>query len=217
MSSVSFRKLERSYGARPIVKRIDREIADREFVVLVGSSGLLGNAYHHYDIGGHTSLFGNVRTAELSIRWAEMGAFTPVMRTHEGNRPRDHLQIDRDPEVLRHFARMMPYLKSLVAEASSRGLPVQRPRFMHFEDDLRTYAIQDAYLYGPDVLVAPIWRAGKSEWATYLPRGAEWVHTWSGRSFTGGEATVSAPDGQPPVFYRSDSAFVELFAGLRTL
>ena len=61
------------------------------------SSGLLGNAYHHSDIGGYTSLFGNVRTAELIMRWAEMGAFTPVMRTHEGNRPRDNLQIDQDP------------------------------------------------------------------------------------------------------------------------
>jgi sulfoquinovosidase len=189
------------------------------------SSGLLGNAYHHSDIGGYTSLFGNVRTAELIIRWAEMGAFTPVMRTHEGNRPRDNLQIDQDPEVLRHFARMtrvyvhlVPYLKSLVAEASARGLPVQRPLFLHFEDDPRTYAIQDAYLYGPDVLVAPVWQAGKGEWTTYLPRGAEWVHAWSGRSFTGGrEATVSAPYGQPPVFYRSDSTFAELFAGLRTL
>ena len=120
------------------------------------SSGLLGNAYHHSDIGGYTSLFGNVRTAELIMRWAEMAAFTPVMRTHEGNRPRDNLQIDQDPEVLAHFARMTrfyvhlaPYLKSLVAEASARGLPVQRPLFLHFEHDARTYAIQDAYLYGP--------------------------------------------------------------------
>jgi len=197
-----------------------RSLEGRSVVITGGASG-----YHHSDIGGYTSLFGNVRTAELIIRWAEMGAFTPVMRTHEGNRPRDNLQIDQDPEVLRHFARMtrvyvhlVPYLKSLVAEASSRGLPVQRPPFLHFEDDPRTYAIQDAHLYGPDVLVAPVWQAGKSEWTTFLPRGAEWVHAWSGRRFTGGrEATVPAPYGQPPVFYRSDSTFAELFAGLRTL
>ena len=189
------------------------------------SSGLLGNAYHHSDIGGYTSLFGNVRTAELIIRWAEMAAFTPVMRTHEGNRPRDNLQIDQDADVLAHFARMtriyvhlVPYLKSLVAEASARGLPVQRPLFLHFEDDARTYDIQDAYLYGPDMLVAPVWQAGRAEWTTYLPKGADWIHAWSGKIFTGGqEATVAAPFGQPPVFYRSDSGFAELFAGLRTL
>jgi alpha-glucosidase len=189
------------------------------------SSGLLGNAYHHSDIGGYTSLFGNVRTAELIMRWAEMGAFTPVMRTHEGNRPRDNLQIDQDPEVLAHFAQMTkvyvhlaPYLKSLVAEASSRGLPVERPLFLHFEDDPRTYAVQDAYLYGPDLLVAPVWRAGRTEWSTYLPEGAEWVHAWSGRTFAGGQdATVAAPFGEPPVFYRAASGFAELFAGLRNI
>jgi sulfoquinovosidase len=189
------------------------------------SSGLLGNAYHHSDIGGYTSLFGNVRTAELIMRWAEMGAFTPVMRTHEGNRPRDNLQIDQDAQVLAHFARMtrvyvhlVPYLKSLVAEASTQGLPVQRPLFLHFEDDARAYAIQDAYLYGSDLLVAPVWQAGKSEWTTYLPEGADWIHAWSSEAFVGGrEVTVPAPFGRPPVFYRAGSEFSELFAGLRHL
>jgi alpha-glucosidase len=189
------------------------------------SSGLLGNAYHHSDIGGYTSLFGNVRTAELIMRWAEMGAFTPVMRTHEGNRPRENLQIDQDPQVLAHFARMtnvyvhvVPYLKSLVTEASTRGLPVQRPLFLHFEDDPRTYTIQEAYLYGSDLLVAPVWHSGKTEWSTYLPEGVEWVHVWSGKTFVGGQdVTVPAPFGEPPVFYRSGSEFKELFAGLRSL
>ncbi|MBD2748717.1 alpha-glucosidase [Microvirga sp. BT688] len=189
------------------------------------SSGLLGNAYHHSDIGGYTSLFGNVRTAELIMRWAEMGAFTPVMRTHEGNRPRDNLQIDQDPEVLAHFARMtqvyvhlVPYLKSLVAEASTQGLPVQRPLFLHFEADARTYAIQDAYLYGADMLVAPVSQAGKTEWSTYLPAGADWIHVWTNETFTGGrDVTVTAPFGQPPVFYRAGSRFSDLFASLRAL
>ncbi len=102
------------------------------------SAGLLGNAYHHSDIGGYTSLFGNVRTPELLMRWSEMAAFTPVMRTHEGNRPRENLQIDEDADVLAHFARMTrvyvhlaPYLKTLVAEARATGLPAQRPRPAH--------------------------------------------------------------------------------------
>ncbi|MBM6594370.1 alpha-glucosidase [Microvirga pudoricolor] len=189
------------------------------------SSGLLGNAYHHSDIGGYTSLFGNVRTAELCMRWAEMAAFTPVMRTHEGNRPRDNLQIDQDEEVLAHFARMTriyvhlaPYLKSLVAEASARGVPAQRPLFLHFEDDPRTYTIQDAYLYGPDLLVAPVSQAGASQWSVYLPGGADWVHPWSGRRFTGGQdVTVDAPLGQPPVFYRAGSSCSDLFSALSGL
>jgi len=189
------------------------------------SSGLLGNAYHHSDIGGYTSLFGTVRTAELLMRWAEMAAFTPVMRTHEGNRPRENLQIDQDPAVLAHFARMTriwvhltPYLRTLVAEASSTGLPVQRPVFLHFEADERTYAIQDAYLYGPDLLVAPVHREGAEVWETYLPAGETWTHLWSGRTYVGGApAAVPAPFGQPPVFFRAGTSHRALFEGLRAL
>lgn len=189
------------------------------------SSGLVGNAYHHSDIGGYTSLFGNVRTAELLMRWSEMAAFTPVMRSHEGNRPRDNLQLDQDSDVLAHFARMTaiyvhlaPYLGSLSAEAVAHGLPVQRPLFLHHEDDKATYAIQDSYLYGRDMLVAPIWRAGETERQVYLPRGRQWVHAWSGTTYEGGgEITVPAPLGQPPVFYAADAGFAALFAGLRSL
>lgn len=189
------------------------------------SAGLLGNAFHHSDIGGYTSLFGNVRTPELLMRWSEMAAFTPVMRTHEGNRPRDNLQIDEDPAVLAHFARMTrvwvhlaPYLRGLVAEAAASGLPAQRPLFLHFEADRRTYAIQDAYLYGPDLLVAPVHAAGADEWQVYLPAGTDWVHLWSGASSGGGRSVrVPAPLGSPPVFFRADSARRALFEGVAGL
>jgi alpha-glucosidase len=95
---------------------------------------------------------------------------------------------------------------------------VQRPLFLHFEDDARTYAIQDAYLYGADLLVAPVWQAGRTEWTTYLPEGAEWNHVWSGETFAGGQdVNVQAPFGKPPVYYRVGSKFTDLFAGLRML
>lgn len=188
------------------------------------SSGLLGNAYHHSDIGGYTSLFGNVRTPELLMRWAEMAAFTPVMRTHEGNRPTENLQIDGDAQVLAHFARMTrihvhlaPYLRVLREEASGRGLPVQRPLFLHFPDDRSTYAIQDCYLYGPDLLVAPTWQSGSMNRRVHLPAGAEWVHVWSADRHAGGqEVTVETPFGEPAVFYRSDSGHRALFDRLRS-
>ena len=187
------------------------------------SAGLLGNAFHHSDICGYTSLFGNVRTAELIMRWAEMAAFTPVMRTHEGNRPRDNLQVDGDPAVLAHFARMtqiwlalVPYLRSVVAEAVATGLPAQRPLFLHYEADDRCAAIQDCYLYGRDLLVAPVLEPGTDRRTTLLPDGDRWVHLWSGQAFAGGGAiTVAAPLGQPPVFYRAGSPHSSLFDGLR--
>jgi len=189
------------------------------------SSGLLGNAFHHSDIGGYTSLFGNVRTPELMMRWSEMAAFTPVMRSHEGNRPRDNLQLDGDPAVLEHFAGMTaiyvhlsPYLRTLSLEAARRGLPVQRPLFLHHEEDQRTYGIQDCYLYGRDLLVAPVWQASQDQRSLYLPAGIDWIHVWTGQSFAGGqEISVAAPLGRPAVFYRADSEFETLFAGLREL
>lgn len=187
------------------------------------SSGLLGNAFHHSDIGGYTSLFGNVRTPELFMRWAEMAAFTPVMRSHEGNRPRDNLQVDDDPAVLSHFARMTaiyvqlsPYLRRLSLEATRRGLPVQRPLFLHHEEDRRTYGIQDCYLYGRDVLVAPVWQASEDERKLYLPARTDWIHVWTGQSFAGGQdISIKAPLGRPAVFYRADTEFETLFVGLR--
>jgi alpha-glucosidase len=194
--------------------------------VIVGalSSGLLGNPCHHSDIGGFTSLFGNVRSLELMQRWAEMAAFTAVMRTHEGNRPAENLQYDTAPEALAHLARMTrihahlaPYLRTLIEEAAARGWPLQRPMFLH-DDDPATYAIHDQYLFGRDLLVAPVHRDGARDWRVYLPAGAAWRHVWSGQTHDGGRhVTVAAPIGQPPVFARAPSPFADLFAALATL
>lgn len=189
------------------------------------SSGLLGNAYHHSDIGGYTSLFGNVRTAELLMRWTEMAAFTAVMRSHEGNRPDQNLQLDQDPQVLAHFARMTrvyrhlaPYIRDLRVEASEEGLPLQRPLFLHHQDDARTYAEQTQYLFGRDLLVAPVLEAAVSARLVYLPTGANWVHVWSGEVFNGGQSIqIAAPFGQPPVFYRVGADRSDLFQSLRSL
>lgn len=189
------------------------------------SSGLLGNAYHHSDIGGYTSLFGNVRTAELLMRWSEMAAFTAVMRSHEGNRPTQNLQLDQDPEVLAHFARMTriyralaPYLRQLSAEAATTGLPVQRPLFLHHEADPACYTVQDQYLYGADMLVAPVCEAGQDSRSVHLPQGCDWEQLWTGALSAGGQRIeVAAPIGKPAVFFRSDSAFADLFRSLRAL
>ena len=186
------------------------------------SAGLLGNAHHHSDCGGYTSLFDTTRDAELAMRWAEMSAFTSMIRTHEGNRPRQNVQYDDDPEVLAHFAKMTriyahlaPLIRRLSHEASSTGLPIQRPLFLHFEDDQQCYANQTSYLLGPDLLVAPVLDAGRTDWTTWLPNGANWVHVWSGAEHAGGQTvTVAAPFGQPPVFYRAGSADAALFAGI---
>ncbi len=188
------------------------------------SAGLVGNAYSHSDLGGYTSLHGNVRTAELIMRWAEMVAFTPVMRTHEGNRPDDNLQVDSTPEILAHFASMTlvhaalaPYVRHLCREAAMTGLPAQRPLFLHYPAERSLYPVQDQYLYGEDMLVAPVIEEGASARTVILPGTEPWIHLWSGGACTPGTHDIDAPLGQPPVFYRPGSAFAALFESLRDL
>ena len=81
--------------------------------------------------------------------------------------------------------------------------------------DVNASLVGEQWRIGADLLVAPVIAAGKSEWTTYLPAGADWVHVWSGKSHAGGaDVTVAAPFGQPPVFYRAGSADAALFDGI---
>ena len=180
------------------------------------SAGMSGCGLTHSDIGGYTSLFDNTRTKEVFLRWAEMAAFTPVMRTHEGNRPDTNFQYYDDEDCMNRLARLVdiyttltPLLKELVKENAETGIPVQRSLFLHHEDDPRCYTEQFEYLLGPDVLVAPVWQEGQTEWNVYLPEG-EWTHLWTGATYGKGECTVPAPLGNTPVFYRKDSRWAPL-------
>jgi len=181
------------------------------------SLGMTGGGLHHSDIGGYTTLFGMKRTKELFMRWAEMGAFTPIMRTHEGNKPGDNWQFDSDDETIHHFAKMSlvyktlaPYTKAIVKENSEKGVPVQRPIFMHYEDDEKAYGIKYEYLYGRDILVAPVYEEKRSTWKVYLPKD-EWVHLWTLQEYKGGDIIIDVPLGQPAVFYRKNSVYADLF------
>ena len=85
-----------------------------------------------------------------------MAMFTPVMRTHEGNRPDSNFQYYEDEDCMEQLARLVdiytmlaPYMKTLVKENAEKGIPVQRPLFLHYEEDERAYAIQYEYLLGP--------------------------------------------------------------------
>lgn len=187
------------------------------------SLAMTGHGLHHSDIGGYTTLFDMKRTKELLLRWCDFSAFTPMMRTHEGNRPGDNWQFDGDAETIAHFARMTtvfttlkPYIKAAVAQNAKSGLPVMRPLFLHYEDDARCYELKYQYLFGRDLLVAPVHEQGCKTWTLYLPPDA-WVNLWTGETCGGGDITVDAPLGKPPVFYRADSEWAALFSTLRAL
>ncbi len=198
---------------------VDFSIHDGLASVICGalSTGMSGCGLHHSDIGGYTSLFNNLRTKEVFLRWAEMAVFTPVMRTHEGNRPEENFQYYDDADTMKQFGRLTkihrilaPYIKDMAKMNAEAGVPVQRALFLHYEEDEKAYGIQTEYLLGGDMLVAPVYLPGISEWDVYLPPD-QWVHIWSGVEYEGGTVTVKAPMGYTPVFYRKNSRYDTIF------
>jgi len=186
------------------------------------SSAMSGCGLTHSDIGGYTSLFDNTRTKEVFLRWSEAAVFTPVMRTHEGNRPETNFQYYDDEDCMDQLARLTkmhvkltPYIKELVKENSLTGMPVQRPLILHYEEDARCRDLNFEYLLGSELLVAPVWQEAKEEWELYLPEG-NWVHLWTGKEYGQGDVTVPAPLGYAPVFYKKDGGHASLFASLRS-
>ena len=106
---------------------------------------------------------------------------------------------------------LLPYLKKCAEENARCGLPVMRPLFMLAPEEDRAYDHRlYSYLLGPSLLVAPVVEPGAQTRRVWLPEG-EWVHLWTGKSYGGGEHTVPAPIGQPPVFRRADCADADLF------
>ncbi|TMK65227.1 MAG: glycoside hydrolase family 31 protein [Actinobacteria bacterium] len=153
--------------------------------------GLSGVSLWGSDIGGYFSLGTNQLTPELLIRWIEMGMTSGVMRT-EGTgfalpaKPRAQIF---DPDVLpawRRYAKLRtqlyPYLRAADAEYQRSGMPVMRHLALVYPRDPRAVARDDEYLFGPDLLAAPVLEPGAKTRSLYLPRGA-WVDLWRSASF----------------------------------
>lgn len=181
------------------------------------SLAMSGYGLSHSDIGGYTSVYDNFRTKELFERWTEMAVFSPVMRTHEGNRPSQNFQYYDDDDCMNFLARMVrihqklvPYIRDCVKINHEKGLAVQRPLFIHYEQDSPAYDIQDEYLLGRDVLVAPVIEEGAVTRRVYLPED-RWIGLFDGKEYGAGWTEVEAPIGRPPVFYRRESPYRRIF------
>lgn len=197
---------------------------------LIGG-GLSGIALNHSDTGGYTSLsrygLGYSREPEQLKRWTEMNAFTAVLRTHEGNQPAENAQVYSDASAMDHFARFTKvykalafYRRALSTEATQRGLPLVRHLMLHYPEDARAHQVDNEFLLGSEILVAPIenkcWTAPFCPYDknVYLPKG-RWVHLWTGKVYgdatRGKDVTVKAPIGEPAVFYREGSSVGRTF------
>ncbi len=168
--------------------------------------GLAGVPYFTTDIAGFS---GGPSTKELFMRWTELGAFMPVMRTHDGLKKFENHRFDSDAETLAHFTKMakihaalLPYLKKLSADAVRYGLPMIRHTVLVDSEWEGALEANRQWMLGPDVLFAPVVKEGAVNVEVSFPEG-EWEHLLTGERFKGRQkATVSAPIGTPAVFVR---------------
>jgi alpha-glucosidase (family GH31 glycosyl hydrolase) len=149
---------------------------------------------------------------ELWIRWAQLGALSPTMRDMLGSQ-RDPVGLWTDDETLagfRAYARLhtalKPYLYHYAQVASQRGLPIVRPLFLNYPDEAETYTLEDEYLLGDNLLVAPVIWPGRTARTVYLPTDV-WRDYWSGDVHVGpGWVTIAAPLHHIPLFIREGTA-----------
>jgi alpha-glucosidase len=166
--------------------------------------GLSGFPFVGSDIGG----FAGVPSAELFTRWLQLGVFYPFMRAHtELNTPDQepwsfgarHEAVNRRAIELRY--QLLPEIYNVMAESSATGIPAMRPLFLEYPEDPKARAIDDEFLFGADILVAPVLKEAATEREVYLPKG-EWFDYWTARRFDGGAAI------QVPVSIESIPLFV---------
>lgn len=189
--------------------------------------GLCGIPWWTTDIGGFHG--GNIHDEgfkELLIRWFQFGTFCPVMRIHGCRLPGEEIinkagevrewtgaenevwsYGEENYEIMVKFIRiremMRDYTRSIMKEAHETGAPVMRALFYEFPLDAVCWDIKDAYMFGPDILVAPICHEKAMSRKVYLPAGTSFIHAGTGKQYEGGRwYEVEADIHTLPVFLR---------------
>lgn len=176
------------------------------------SAGLSGLPLWGADIGGYMSHTSKTRDKELYFRWTEFAALLPVMRTHHGTHPRGNWSWDSDEETLGMFATycrlhtaLFPYLYGLAHEAAETGLPAARHLILHYPEDERSWGVEDQFLLGDRLLVAPVIERNARGRTVYFPPG-RWVDYWTGDEVTGALGHyMGSPLDHLPLFVKASS------------
>ena len=167
---------------------------------------------------------------ELTVRWFEYATFCPVLRLHGYQMP--YIPADENAkgggqcytggdneiwsygdtafEIFKRLIalreRMKPYITAAMDEAHEKGTPPMRPLFYDFPSDTHAWEIEDEYIFGSSVLVAPISYEGATEREVYLPAGCDWICVKDGKKYAGGTTlTVRAELDEIPLYVRTDS------------
>lgn len=153
-----------------------------------------------HDIAGYQSVGNPPSTREVWYRWAALGAYTPIMRTHHGSfKDRNH-QWNTDEDTLEVFGRLardhtalFPYRYGLAARASADGTPILQPTF--FVDDTEPVDRMDVWMLGDALLVAPLMEEGATSLQPRLPAGHRWLDVHTGALATGEPVDLPFPPG----------------------
>ena len=189
--------------------------------------GLSGIPWWTTDIGGfHGGNIYDKDFQELLIRWFQFGAFCPVMRLHGNRLPRTPLYKangeetegtgadneiwsygEENYQIMKKFIEiremMRDYTRSLMAKAHETGAPVMRTMFYEFPEDTRTWELDTQYMYGSDILAAPIVEPHAMSRKVYLPSGCTWTNAHTGEILQGGQwIEAEASIDTIPVFLR---------------
>ena len=154
------------------------------------SFGLSGFSFWSHDIGG----FVTASPEEIYRRWLPFGFLSSHSRAH-GAPPTEPWLISRDfTDAFRACAEMkyklMPYVYAQAKDCSNRGLPMVRALFIEFPGDPGAWNVEDEYMFGSQILVAPLLESG-TERTCYLPKG-KWIDYQTGKVYDGGYQTIKA-------------------------
>lgn len=159
--------------------------------------GLSGVGVWGSDIGGFFSLTAPKLTPELLTRWVQFGAFSGVMRNQADGLGKPLPQVI-DPDQIDNWRRysklrtqLYPYIRGAAAEYRRTGLPMMRAMLLEFPNDRRAAKLEDQYMFGDALLVAPVIEPGQSTRRVYLPKG-KWVDFWRSFNYDEGSGGFSA-------------------------
>ena len=211
------------YGACPAPHDIQCTFEDLEIYMKVGLNVMMsGIPWWSCDTGFVSRDNKSPHFQELMTRWYQYGVFLPVFRTHSFRPNNEPWNIGgkttyghiRASLLLRD--RLRPYVMEQMKLASAKGLPPMRPLFFDFMKDPKAAAVEDEYLFGLDLLVAPITKFGMRSREVYLPAGVEWTDAWTGKKIPGGQVIMAdAPIEHIPVYIRGDKPkLLKHFSGL---
>ena len=186
------------------------------------SSGFSGFSINHGDIGGYIATtppnipfpipgFAHRRSKELLMRWTECFSCTAVFRTHEGNQPKRHTQIDYDAETLAHFSKfsrlfavLHPYRNQLFQEAAEKGFPVVRSFGFVYPELKEQRDCTTQFFLGDDILMAPVLHKNTNSVRCYVPDEG-WILLWTNKEYSKGWHTITAPIGEPCILVKKNT------------